>query len=163
MGFCALVYFNAALYQIREDREFERTLKLAVPPSPHAPSILPATRLEIPRLALSVMVVEGVQTDSLRKGAGHIPGTALPDETGNIGIAAHRDTYFRKLRNIQPKDEITLTTLKGSYQYAVDWTHCQPNRRRRARRVAPTGSHAGDLLSVLLPGFRTATLHCAGA
>jgi sortase A len=122
LGFCALVYFNAVLYQVHEDREFERTLKLAVLPSPHAPATLPATRLEIPRIGLSVMVVEGVQTDSLRKGAGHIPGTALPDATGNIGIAAHRDTYFRKLRNIQPKDEITLTMLQGSYEYAVDWT-----------------------------------------
>ena len=50
---------------------------------------------------------------------GHIAGTALPGQAGNVGIAGHRDTFFRPLRNIQPDDLITLTTPQGEYRYRV--------------------------------------------
>jgi sortase A len=76
-------------------------------------------RMEIQRLALSVAVMEGTGAVTLRRAAGHIAGTALPGQTGNIGIAAHRDTFFRPLRNIQRDDIITLTTLQGEYRYRV--------------------------------------------
>lgn len=79
-------------------------------------------RLEISRLGLSVMVLEGIENRTLRVGAGHIRGTALPGDVGNIGIAAHRDTFFRKLEHIQPGDRIQLTTPDGVYQYAVHST-----------------------------------------
>src|SRR3989442_1079094 len=62
---------------------------------------MPVGKLEIPRLSLSVMVLEGVEDSTLKLGPGHVPQTALPGITGNVGIAAHRDTYFRALRNIQ--------------------------------------------------------------
>src|SRR5437870_5665910 len=62
--------------------------------------------LEIPRLQVSVMVFEGDDAGILKQGAGHIPGTALPAGSGNIGIAAHRDTYFRPLRAIRTNDVI---------------------------------------------------------
>ena len=65
------------------------------------------------------MVVQGVSAGDLRRAAGHIPGTALPGEPGNVGIAAHRDTFFRPLRLIAPNDTITLTTLQGAYRYRV--------------------------------------------
>jgi sortase A len=58
----------------------------------------------------------------LRHAVGHIPGTPLPGQQGNVGLAGHRDTFFRGLRNIQKDDEITLTTLHGSYRYRVDST-----------------------------------------
>ena len=82
----------------------------------------PLSRLDIPRLGISVVVVEGVTSRDLRLGLGHIPGTAFPDEFGNVGIAGHRDTFLRQLRKIRAHDSITLTTLAGSYQYSVDWT-----------------------------------------
>ena len=50
---------------------------------------------------------------------GHIPSTALPGQTGNVGVAAHRDTLFRNLKDVQRDDEITLTTLEGEYLYRV--------------------------------------------
>jgi sortase A len=75
--------------------------------------------LEIPRLQVSVMVFEGDDTGILRKGAGHIPGTALSPGSGNIGIAAHRDTYFRPLRVIHANDLIALVTPAGTLQYSV--------------------------------------------
>jgi len=66
------------------------------------------------------MILEGVDHETLRRGVGHIPGTALPGEPGNIALAGHRDTFFRALRNIRKDDEITLETLDGSYRYRVD-------------------------------------------
>lgn len=68
------------------------------------------------------MVVEGVKPRSLKLAVGHIPGTALPGEPGNVGIAGHRDTFFRGLRRIRARDTITLTMPYGSYQYSVEST-----------------------------------------
>jgi sortase A len=78
--------------------------------------------LDIPRLQVSVMVFEGDDAEILRQGAGHIPGTALPSGNGNIGIAAHRDTYFRPLRQVHINDVISLKTLAGISRYAVTET-----------------------------------------
>jgi sortase A len=75
--------------------------------------------LEIPRLQVSVMVFEGDDAGILSEGAGHIPGTALRSGTGNVGIAAHRDTYFRPLRLVHANDVIALTTPAGVSRYAV--------------------------------------------
>jgi|SRR5678815_2452578 sortase A len=58
------------------------------------------------------MVMEGDQDDTLRLGAGHIPGTQL-------AIAGHRDTFFRPLRNIKMSDTIRLTTPNGTDEYQV--------------------------------------------
>jgi sortase A len=68
------------------------------------------------------MVFEGDDAGILRQGAGHIPGTALPSGSGNIGIAAHRDTYFRPLRIIRANDVIDLKTPAGTSRYTVTET-----------------------------------------
>ena len=97
-------------------------------PGPAAPPPLPAEegsligRVEIPRVGISTLVIEGVTGPTLRRGVGHIPGTALPQQPGNVGLAGHRDTVFRALKDIRKDDAITLDTLAGSYQYMVDWT-----------------------------------------
>jgi len=79
----------------------------------------PMGRIEIPRLHLSVMVLEGTAPQILRAAAGHIRGTALPGTTGNTGIAAHRDTFFRPLRELRQNDEIVMTTSYGTFRYVV--------------------------------------------
>lgn len=76
-------------------------------------------RLEIPRLGVKAMVLEGVTPRTLALALGHIPGTALPGTAGNVGIAGHRDTLFRALRGVQAGDAIVLTTVEGSYEYRV--------------------------------------------
>jgi sortase A len=78
-------------------------------------------RIEIPRLKVKVAIFEGTSSQTLRLGVGHIGGTALPGEPGNIGIAGHRDTYFRALKDIRPDDEIQIQTATGVARYAVDW------------------------------------------
>ena len=81
---------------------------------------LPLGRIEIASLGLTAMVEEGTGRQTLQRGVGHIVGTSLLGQSGNIGLAGHRDTFFRKLRNIHEGDEITLTTLAGATVYRVD-------------------------------------------
>jgi sortase A len=76
-------------------------------------------RIEIPRLQLSAVVIEGVDSNTLRHAVGHIPGTALPGEIGNIALAAHRDSFFRKLGRLHDGDEIVLATAHGTFNYHV--------------------------------------------
>jgi sortase A len=76
-------------------------------------------RIDIARIGISAMVLEGDGTQTLAKGVGHIPGTALPGDPGNVGLAAHRDTFFRALHNIRRCDDIFVTTQQRSYRYRV--------------------------------------------
>jgi len=78
-------------------------------------------RIDIPRIGVSVAVLQGTTSRTLRLGVGHINGTALPGEPGNIGIAGHRDTYFRALKDIRRDDEIQLETAAGITRYEVEW------------------------------------------
>jgi sortase A len=79
--------------------------------------------LEIPRVGIHTIILEGDDSRNLRRGAGHIPETAMPEDPGgNVGIAAHRDTYFRSLRFIGAGDLIVIRTPAGSYQYRVQFS-----------------------------------------
>jgi sortase A len=77
-------------------------------------------RISIPRLHLSAMVEEGVDDITLSRAVGHIPGTPLPGERGNVGIAGHRDTFFRSLKDLRPQDKIDFTTHSGRFHYIVE-------------------------------------------
>lgn len=80
------------------------------------------TRIKIPAIDVDVVVVEGTGADALRAGAGHYRDTALPCETGTVGIAGHRTTYGRPFANLdllKPGDLITLETPVGSCTYQV--------------------------------------------
>lgn len=76
-------------------------------------------RIEIPRIGLKTIILEGVSQRTLALAVGHVPGTAEPGGSGNVGLAGHRDTFFRGLRGVQVGDAILLTTLTGSYEYRV--------------------------------------------
>jgi len=88
-------------------------------PGPGATDPLLIGKLEIPRLGLAVMIREGVESDTLRKAVGHMPGTAASGQVGNFVIAGHRDSFFRPLRLISNGDEIRITTTAGSFHYYV--------------------------------------------
>jgi sortase A len=90
------------------------------PTSANAGEKLPLGRIEIDSIGLTAMIQEGTGSQTLQRGVGHITGTALLGHSGNIGLAGHRDTFFRKLRGIHEGDEIKLTTLTGSFLYRVD-------------------------------------------
>jgi sortase A len=80
----------------------------------------PIAVLTIRRLALEVPVFDGTGELVLNKGVGRIIGTARPGESGNIGIAGHRDGFFRCLKDIHIGDEIELATLDRKTLYLVD-------------------------------------------
>jgi sortase A len=79
-------------------------------------------RIEIPRLNVSAIVRAGIDARTLGLAVGHVPGTALPGERGNAGLAGHRDTFFRRLDDIRPDDEIRVVTPGGTYVYRVERT-----------------------------------------
>jgi sortase A len=79
-------------------------------------------RIEIPEIALSAPIMASISRDGLLRGAGHVPGTALPGGLGTIGIAGHRDTFFRPLRRIHPGMQIKVIGAAGAYRYRVDST-----------------------------------------
>lgn len=78
-------------------------------------------KLEVPRLELGYVLLEGTDNRTLDKSIGHVAGTGLPGEPGNIGIAGHRNTHFRKLEWIRRGDEIVLTSPRGKSRYLVEW------------------------------------------
>ena len=93
--------------------------------------------LDIPRVNVSVIVLEGADSSVLAVAAGHIPGTALPGFNGNVGIAAHRDTFFRSLREIRAEDRLRLKTPDGIFQYAVESTEVvEPSNTEVLRQTA---------------------------
>jgi sortase A len=122
LGYCCFVEVDAWIFQRREQAQIE-TITL-----PGASQIVALQtnkvdgsigRMEILRLGVSVVVVEGTSEVTLRRAAGHIEGTALPGQAGNVGIAGHRDSFFRPLKNIQRDDVIILTTSRGQFRYRV--------------------------------------------
>ncbi len=133
LGYCAFVLADARLFQRRAARDLdrqqrERRAEALVTPQPVSVTLPKAEpvaegsligRIEIPRLALSVMVVEGDDKTSLRRAVGHIPGTALPGEDGNIGLAGHRDTFFLPLKDLKVNNEIQISTPTGNFKYQV--------------------------------------------
>jgi len=120
LGYCAFVLADSWNYQRQASRAFDRQLQPAPPPSPGADAATGLLgRMEIPRLRMNMVVAEGTGESTLRRAGGHIHGTALPGQPGNVGIAGHRDTLFRPLRNIRKDDLIMLTTLQGEYRYRV--------------------------------------------
>jgi len=78
--------------------------------------------IEIPRLAISSVVEEGVADATLWEAVGHIPGTAMPGEKGNSALAAHRDTYFRELGDVQIGDLIVFHSPYANFKYRVTST-----------------------------------------
>ncbi len=76
--------------------------------------------LRIPRLNLEAPVLEGTDEFTLNRGVGRILGTARPGQSGNIGIAGHRDGFFRPLRDIRAGDPIELITISEKTVYAVE-------------------------------------------
>ena len=101
-------------------------------------------RLVIPRLDLSVMVREGANESTLSRAVGHIPGTELPGQMGNVGLAGHRDTFFRPLAKIKKSDHINLQTDHGTFRYVVTGTQIVS-----PRDVAVLKASAGKTLTLV--------------
>src|SRR5262245_48386731 len=85
-------------------------------------------RVEIPRTGLSGIIFEGTNDWTLLKGVGHLRGSVFPGERGTVALAAHRDSYFRSLKDVEPGDVIVITTPDGTFHYLIESTEIvQPN------------------------------------
>lgn len=138
LGYLSYVYLDKMAYQAAESRQFEARMAAGMAKGRQlaesggyalASSVSDAERWysdgSIGRLtieAADVSVLVGALSDelSLRRGAGHIRGTAWPGEPGNLGIAGHRDDVFRGLRKLRVGDRIQLDTPRGTFSYAVE-------------------------------------------
>ncbi len=82
----------------------------------------PMGYVEIPRIQLRKILVQGVGRDELRKGPGHVPSTVMPGQPGTLGISGHRTTYgapFYRLNELGKGDTITLVMREATYTYTV--------------------------------------------
>jgi len=139
LGYCGADLLNSHLQQIKGNRELDRLLlnqpetstKMSTKNLPEGSLV---GRVEIPDLRLSAVVFQGTSDSVLDRGVGHLHGSALPGQPGNVVLAAHRDTFFRSLRNIRKGDMVRVTTPSGTHVYTVNSTEV----------VAPTQTSVMD-------------------
>ena len=133
-AWCAAVLVEARFHSavpipVAAEQKLKVTQTLILPGDAGAKKSAPAPsagmllgRLEAPSVKMSTAVLEGSDDATLSRGAGHIEDTPFPGEAGNVGIAGHRDTVFRPLRNIQVGDPLELTTPDRLYRYRISKT-----------------------------------------
>jgi sortase A len=118
LGYAAFVVIGARVYQGSERQQFERARAEAFV-APAAIEGMAIGRIQIARLGLTAVIVQGDSSDILQRAVGHVTETALPGEPGNVVLAAHRDTFFRPLKGIRVGDAIGVRTLTGDFAYVV--------------------------------------------
>lgn len=118
LSYAGFVFADAHNYQALEMKKFKQAGRLS------EPRILvegdAIGEIQVPRLGLNAIVVQGDSPASLRRAVGHLSKSALPGEWGNVALAGHRDTFFRPLRDIQVGDEIRFKTPEHSFEYLVE-------------------------------------------
>ena len=123
LGYSGMAYVNARLEQYRGKQELDRLLQdKAATAKVQPPYGGLVGRMEIPRLHLSAVVFEGTDDPILSRGVGHLTGSALPGQKGNVVLAGHRDSFFRALRNIRSGDVVEVTTEYGTRNYSIKST-----------------------------------------
>jgi sortase A len=135
LGYCALVVGAAKYYQARVRSQLSASATAVAAKSERSSLLRPVDstlrvgsglavvgKVEIPRIQLSAVVAEGASPRVLRLAVGHMPGTALPWQFGNVTLVAHRDTFFRRLGELQPGDVIRITVPGNQYTYRVTFS-----------------------------------------
>jgi LPXTG-site transpeptidase (sortase) family protein len=127
LGYVGFTVLDARFYQVSAKQSLENQVQIekehkVAQPKPVVKKGGILGRIDIPRLGISIAVLQGTGSRMLRLGAGHIEGTPFPGEAGNSGIAGHRDTFFRALKDIRRNDEIQLQITSGLSRYRVDST-----------------------------------------
>src|SRR5471030_1797301 len=121
LGYAAYVVTDATAYQAIEQNRFEHARHSAAA----APALVDGGsigEIQIPRLGLTAIVVQGDSDAILQRAVGHLADTALPGESGNVVLAGHRDTFFRPLKGVRTGDAITVKTRNGDFAYLVEST-----------------------------------------
>jgi sortase A len=118
LGYAGFVFADSRAYQTLEMKKFQQAGSLSEPHTLVDGDVL--GEIQVPRLSIYVMVVQGDSPAQLRHAAGHLAKSALPGEWGNVAVAGHRDTFFRPLREIRVGDEIGFKTRERVFKYRVD-------------------------------------------
>jgi sortase A len=160
LGWCGLVLVQRHDFQAAERERLRRSIAertpVAIPSLPPEAPLRPAAapapprswtggKIEMPRLGISAMVKEGDDDQTLRLAVGHIPGTAVPGEGGNVALAGHRDSFFRPLKDARIGDDIVLTTPEGRFSYTVD--RIEVVSPTQVSVLAPTGRPSVTLVT----------------
>jgi sortase A len=102
---------DQSLWAVQRIRDYEASVQVAGSP--------PLAVLSIDKVGIEVPVYDGTDEYNLNRGVGRIEGTAAVDAVGNLGIAGHRDSFFRGLKDIAVGDRLELLTTEGKLQYAI--------------------------------------------
>jgi sortase A len=158
LAYCAKSLTQAWLYQRWARQQIESQVShrvasdagsAAKPQKQASSSVLgemaPIGQLEIPRVHLSAMVAEGTSSRVLSRAVGHAVGTALPGKPGNVTLAAHRDTFFRRLSDVRSGDIIQVNEPGHAYKYQVRFTAVVGPRDTWV--LQPTGQETLTLLT----------------
>jgi len=124
LGWYVVEQLSTSYYQAMSNRELE-AIRIPVTAAPVPRSRVRLTRgslvgrVDVPRVGVSSVIREGDDTGTLRHSVGHIPETALPGDPGNAGLAGHRDTFFRRLKDVRTGDRIVVTTADSVLHYVI--------------------------------------------
>lgn len=118
LGYVCFVFADSRNYETLEMKKFDKATPRLEPHTLIQGEVI--GEIQVPRLNLSAMVVQGDSHGNLRRAVGHIPKSALPGEAGNVALAGHRDTFFRPLGDIRVGDEIRFKTLERTFAYRVE-------------------------------------------
>jgi sortase A len=151
IGGCALAYVALVVVDARVyEAQARARLALAVASAP--PPASPPRRegdllgeIHSARIGLRAVIAEGDSPAVLRRAVGHVADTPAPGESGNVALAAHRDTLFRPLRHVQVGDVITVTTGGREVHYEVEWTAVVAPDALEV--LEPTDGHALTLIT----------------
>jgi sortase A len=103
---------DVSLWSEKRIREYQESLAAHFAPA--------LALLRIPKIDLEVPILEGTDDLSLNRAVGHIAGTPRPGENGNVGIAGHRDGFFRGLKDVSTGDTIEIVTPDSVDRYVID-------------------------------------------
>ena len=159
LGYAGYQVLDAFIFQTVEQIRFEAMTNSppdALSPRGVAPAPVLAVRraiptgnvigeIEMPRVGLKAIVMQGDSEKVLNRAVGHLPDSALPGEEGNVALAAHRDGLFRPLRSVLPGDAITLRTGERELRYEVLWTAIVPPAAVSV--LQPTKGHSLTLVT----------------
>jgi len=120
LGYVASQYWGMYHTQQKLAAEWERqAASMNTPGEAVIPPDQMLTRVVIPKIGLDAIVVEGASRRDLSEGPGHMKQTAMPGETGNAVITAHRDTFFRHIYELVKGDRIQVRRSGRLFTYEV--------------------------------------------
>jgi sortase A len=112
LGLWSLAHLRSWAFQSTESKRLRSASRAAGPA---------LGQIEIPRLGIRAVVVEGTDARTLELAVGHIASTASPGNPGNCGLAGHRDTFFSGLGGAREGDLVRFSTPQRTYTYEVEW------------------------------------------